>query len=204
MSHENKRKKTVIIYCLSEEVRGFWLCHNQFDLTPLKRHFWGVFYCINKKVWLQCSDVTSYITVTNSTNSYCFPDHEIFCNHDNANTIGIVYGKTLMTIWIIIVVISISFFFFCSKLYNILFGNFPISKRRNSRFQLKISTQDFPSRFPLEISSREFPSRFSLEIFIRDFPSRFSLEIFPRDFPSRFSLQIFPRAQFAGFLGYPP
>lgn len=112
MSHENKRKKTVIIYCLREEVRGFWLCHNQFDLTPLKRHFWGVFYCINKKVWLQCSDVTSYITVTNSTNSYCFPDHEIFCNHDNANTIGIVYGKTLMTIWIIIVVISISFFSF--------------------------------------------------------------------------------------------
>ena len=174
MSHENKRKKTVIIYCLCEEVRGFWLCHNQFDLTPLKRHFWGVFYCINKKVWLQCSDVTSYITVTNSTN--CFPDHEIFCNHDNANTIGIVYGKTLMTIWIIIVVISISFFSFAVSFTIFFFRNFPTSKRRNSRFQLKISTQDFPSRFPLEISPRDFPSRFSFEIFPRDYSSRFSLE----------------------------
>ena len=149
----------VIIYCLSEEVRGFWLRHNQFDLTPLKSHFWGVFYCINKKVWLQCSDVTSYITVTNSTN--CFPDHEIFCNHDNANTIGIVYGKTLMK----------NLFFFCSKLYNILSGNFPTSKRRNSRFQLKISPRDFPSRFSLEIFPWDFHSRFSLEIFPRDFPS---------------------------------
>ena len=165
MSHENKRKKMVIIYCLSEEVRGFWLCHNQFDLTPLKSHFWGVFYCINKKVWLQCSDVTSYITVTNSTN--CFPDHEIFCNHDNANTIGIVYGKTLMTIWIIIVVISISFFSFAVSFTIFFLEIFP---HQNAE------TQDFNSRFPLKISPRDFPSRFSLEIFIRDFPSRFSLE----------------------------
>ena len=191
MSHENKRKKTVIIYCLSEEVRGFWLCHSQFDLTPLKRHFWGVFYCINKKVWLQCSDVTSYITVTNSTN--CFPDHEIFCNHDNANTIGIVYGKTLMTIWIIIVVISISFFSFAVSFTIFFLEIFPHQNAEtqdfNSRFQLKISPQDFPSRFPLEIFIRDFHSRFSLEIFPLDFPSRFSLEIFPRDFPSRFSLE---------------
>ena len=167
----------VIIYCLSEEVRGFWSCHNQFDLTPLKSHFWGVFYCINKKVWFQCSDVTSYITVTNSTN--CFPDHEIFCNHDNANTIGIVYGKTLMTIWIIIVVISISFFSLAVSFTIFFLEIFPHQNAEtqdfNSRFPLKISPQDFPSRFPLEIP---------LEIFPRDFHSRFSLEIFPRDFPS--------------------
>ena len=78
-------------------------------------------------------------------------------------------------------------FFFCSKLYNILFSKFSHIKTQ----KLKISTQDFNSRFPLKISPRDFPTRFSLEIFIRDFPSRLFLEIFPR-------------AQFAGFLGYPP